>query len=210
MLFKNGIPAKTPRLLKWLYPNRIWAYPKGNNYVYLTFDDGPTPGVTDWVLDTLKSFNAKATFFCIGKNVAAHEELFNRIIDEGNCIGNHTHNHLNGWKVSTTEYLTNVQKAAKYIGSNLFRPPYGRSSLRQAKELRKLGYEIIMWDILAMDWNKSLSPEICYKNVMENVQDGSIIVFHDSIKASQNLKQILPEILKALKKEGYRFELIPS
>ncbi|XLS29787.1 polysaccharide deacetylase family protein [Flavobacteriaceae bacterium M23B6Z8] len=210
MLFKNGIPAKTPRLLKWLYPRRIWSYPKRKNCIYLTFDDGPTPGVTDWVLDTLKRFDAKATFFCIGKNVAAHENLFHRIHAEGHCIGNHTHNHLNGWKVSTEEYLQNVKMASEYIDSDLFRPPYGRASFKQAKELKKQGFKIIMWDILAMDWKKSISAEACYKNVIENVENGSIIVFHDSIKAGKNLKRVLTDILRDLQSKGYQFELIPS
>ncbi|WP_340200447.1 polysaccharide deacetylase family protein [Ascidiimonas sp. W6] len=208
MLFKNGIPAKTPKLLKYFFRNRIWNYTKGKQQVFLTFDDGPTPGVTDWVLDVLNQYNAKATFFCIGKNVQAHKELYNRILSEGHTLGNHTNNHLNGWKTKTTDYIKNVDKAAEEIDSNLFRPPYGKMGFKQAALLAKKGYKIIMWDVLAMDWDKNLTPDTCYQNVINNTEDGSIIVFHDSLKASKNLKAILPEILKNLKLKGFSFETI--
>jgi peptidoglycan/xylan/chitin deacetylase (PgdA/CDA1 family) len=208
MIFKNGIPAKTPWLLKFFFKYRIWSYPKGQNCIYLTFDDGPTPGVTDWVLDTLKKFDAKATFFCIGKNVAAHGKLYNRILNEGHGIGNHTNNHVNGWKTNTRDYLKNVSKASEYINSKLFRPPYGRTSFKQSAALRKLGYKIIMWDVLAMDWDKTLSSDSCYKNVVNYTEDGSIIVFHDSVKASKNLKEILPRVLTDFKHKGFSFKII--
>lgn len=209
MLFRYGAPAKTPGLLKSIFKKRVWSLPKGNNCVYLTFDDGPTPGVTDWVLDILKSYNIKATFFCIGKNVTANPEIYDRIIREGHRVGNHTHNHLNGWKTNTPEYLQNVAKASEVINSKLFRPPYGKTSLKQASSLHKKGYKIIMWDVLAIDWDKSLTSKKCYKNVMDNTEDGSIIVFHDSIKASKNLKKILPGIIKDLSGMGYSFGVIP-
>lgn len=208
MLFKNGIPAKTPKLLKYFFRNRIWNYPKGGQRVFLTFDDGPTPGVTDWVLDLLNQYNAKATFFCIGKNVHAHKELYNRILNEGHTVGNHTNNHLNGWKTNTKDYIKNVGKAAEEIHSNLFRPPYGRTSFKQARLLKKKGYKIIMWDVLAMDWDKNLTPNACYHNVITHTEDGSIVVFHDSLKASKNLKAILPEVLENLKLKGFSFETI--
>ncbi len=202
------IPFKTPWILKQLYKKRIWSYPKGDNCVYLTFDDGPTAEVTNWVLDQLKEFNAKATFFCIGKNVKTHPAIYNRILNEGHSVGNHTYNHLNGWKTATQTYLKNVAEAAKYISSKLFRPPYGRASFRQAAQLQKLGYKIIMWDVLAMDWDQNLNTEKCYQNIIKHTHDGSIIVFHDSAKAFKNLKNILPDLLKELKRRGFSFKAI--
>lgn len=203
-----GVPFKTPWVLKQFYKKRIWAYPKGKNCVYLTFDDGPTPEVTYWVLDQLKKFDAKATFFCIGKNVKNHPAIYNRIIQEGHSVGNHTFNHLNGWKTTTSTYLANVAKASKYIPSKLFRPPYGRANFKQANKLQKSGYKIIMWDVLAMDWDQNLAPEKCYQNILKHTHDGSILVFHDSEKAFKNLQNILPDVLKELRRKGFSFKAI--
>lgn len=150
--------------------------------IYLTFDDGPHPVATPFVLDTLKKYNAKATFFCIGKNVAQHPDIYKRILLEGHTTGNHTHNHLNGSKNSNEEYIANIKEAKKYIDSNLFRPPYGRITGFQVKLLNR-AFNIIMWDVLSADFDIHLSPEKCSRNVIKSAREGSIVVFHDSEKA---------------------------
>jgi peptidoglycan-N-acetylglucosamine deacetylase len=190
--------AKTPKWLKKLFPNSIWDMPQSNKSLYLTFDDGPHPAITPFVLDELKKYNAKATFFCIGKNVVENPLIFDRILREGHAVGNHTYNHLNGWRTSKTDYLQNVQEAAKYIDSDLFRPPYGRISSTQRRNLLMLEkpFKIIMWSILSGDFDKNITPEQCCNNVLKNAESGSIIVFHDSEKACEKLKFALPVILE--------------
>lgn len=185
--------------------------PAADNVVYLTFDDGPHPQVTPWVLDTLKSYNAQATFFCLGKNVVAHPNIYQRIINEGHAVGNHTYNHVNGWKVSTPVYTNDVTQAMQCIQSSLFRPPYGRIKKAQARAVKSvLGVhtKIIMWDVLSADFDPGLSPEQCLRRVLDHCSAGSIIVFHDSEKAFPNLKVILPEVLAGLHQQGYRFAAI--
>lgn len=172
----------------------VWSIETDQDEIYLTFDDGPTPGVTNWVLDILKIHNAKATFFCIGKNVAAHPELYQRILDEGHAVGNHSYDHLNGWETKDEEYLGNIEQCAKLVNSELFRPPYGKISRSQSKKLRDR-YKLIMWDVLAGDFDLSISPEQCFKNVINNISKGSIIVLHDSVKAEKNLRYVLPNLL---------------
>jgi len=188
---------------------------KAEKTVYLTFDDGPTPEITEWTLNKLKQFNAKATFFCIGKNVKNHPEVFQQIIDEGHSIGNHTNNHLNGWKTKKEDYLNNVSIAEKTIQQftssttkRLFRPPYGKIKRKQSLELLKRGYKIIMWDVLSADFDQSISKEKCLKNVLDNIDNGSIIIFHDSVKAEINMKYALPKALEVLSKKGYEFKAI--
>ena len=180
--------------------------------IYLTFDDGPHPLITNWVLDELKKYNALATFFCIGKNVQQFAECYNRILDEGHAVGNHTYTHLNGWKTNDKEYLADVVEAAKLIKSNLFRPPYGRIKTKQAKQIQTVlqpgNVKIIMWDVLSGDFDVSFSPQQCFSNVIENGLPGSIIVFHDSEKAFENLKYALPKLLNHLKAGGYSFKKI--
>lgn len=209
--------TKIPNLVKKLYPHRIWSGPKGNRDVYLTFDDGPIPGVTPWVLDQLKAYNARATFFCIGENIEKHPDIFSRILVEGHSVGNHTHNHLNGWKTDRTNYLVNTGKAQKVIMNewskifkdqnkpNLFRPPYGKLKANQARALRSKGYRIVMWDVLSRDYSNTVTPETCYENVIRHTENGSIIVFHDSLKAAPNLEHTLPRVLHTLARQGYRF-----
>ena len=182
-LINKGSPyfIKTPWWLKKAYPSRVWDLSTSEKNIYLTFDDGPHPVATPFVLDELKKYNAKATFFCIGRNVLEQPAIYERIITEGHSIGNHTQHHLNGWEMPDYLYVKDVTVAAQYIQSDLFRPPYGRLKSSQAKQLKD--YKIIMWDVLSGDFDESISNEQCLKNVMENTVPGSIIVFHDSEKA---------------------------
>lgn len=246
-----------------IYPSLLWNLPNKTKTIYLTFDDGPIPEVTPWVLSLLKKYNAKATFFCIGDNIAKHPEIFKQILAEGHSVGNHSFNHLNGWKTSSQDYVENVLLADKQIlkssrkygsqgkeehlcgngkevnreailqtrwssitnkieeasinphlppgnsrtlGSQLFRPPYGKIGPVQIKKLQRKGYKIVMWDVLSEDYNRQLSAEVCFKNVINQAKPGSIIVFHDSLKASANLKEVLPKVLKYYKKESFEFK----
>lgn len=207
--------VKTPGFIKKLYPDCIWNFSRDEPVIYLTFDDGPHPEATPYVLDTLKQFNAKATFFCIGKNVAAFPEIYKRIINEGHATGNHTFNHLNGWKSTDEEYISNIREAGKYIDSKLFRPPYGRISRFQIRLLtasenvkQKAIFKIIMWDVLSADFDVSLSAAKCAKNVISNAGKGSVVVFHDSEKAFPRMKQSLLDTLQYFSGKGFRFESV--
>jgi peptidoglycan-N-acetylglucosamine deacetylase len=213
--------VKTHRLIKWLFSNQIWSIPNSENKIYLTFDDGPTPEVTQWVLETLKQNDIKATFFCIGKNITNHPEVFKKIIADGHSVGNHTQNHLSGWQTSTKKYLENSALCKKVIlqaqndrleleseNCKLFRPPYGKITPWQSKKLRKLGYRIIMWDILTADFDTTISPEKCLENATQKVETGSVIVFHDSVKAFKNLQYTLPKAIAFYKEKGYKFGVI--
>jgi peptidoglycan/xylan/chitin deacetylase (PgdA/CDA1 family) len=203
---------KTPWIAKKIFSSYIWSLPPGGNAVYLTFDDGPHPTITPWVLGQLREYNAKASFFCIGNNVERYPDVYKKIIDEGHAIGNHTHHHLNGWKTDDKKYIDDVLKAAQIIKSNLFRPPYGRIKNSQSKKIAKAlqtnNFKIIMWDVLSADFDAQFSPEQCLQHVLDNVTSGSIIVFHDSEKAFNNLKHILPKTLQALNAEGFDFKKI--
>lgn len=193
-------------LRKW-YGSFTWIKESLGKSVYLTFDDGPVPGPTEFVLDQLEKFQAKATFFCIGNNVIRHPGIFDRILKSGHTVGNHTFNHLNGWQYNTQDYTKDVAAAAGVIKSSLFRPPYGRIKKQQADEL-KSQFEIVMWDVLSYDFDALVSPQKCYQNVIGNVQPGSIVVFHDSLKAFTNLKYALPEALRYLNDQGYSFKAL--
>src|SRR5579863_2665827 len=187
--------VKTPWLLKKIYSSCIWDIPTSTNEkkIYLTFDDGPHPVATPFVLDQLKKYQAKATFFCIGKNVVEHPDVFKEILSQGHRVGNHTHNHFNGWKVSDKQYFDNIVEAKKYIDSNLFRPPYGRITKFQSETLRQsANFKIIMWDVLSADFDKEILPEKCTANVIKNTRSGSIIIFHDSEKAFDRMRVSLP------------------
>ena len=205
---------KTNKFIKWLFPNYTWDVPNQQNKIYLTFDDGPTPDITNWVLNELKKYNAKATFFCIGDNVKKYPEIFDEVIVQGHSIGNHTFNHLDGFKTNADLYLQNValcetefQKQSNFISDNkLFRPPFGKITPFQSKKLRKLGYKIIMWDVISYDFDASFSKENCLKKVVDNTTFGSIIAFHDSLKAFANLQYVLPKALKLLSEKGFVFE----
>jgi len=201
--------VKTNYFVKKIFPNYVWDIPNNENKVFLTFDDGPIPEITEWTLEQLKKYDAKATFFCIGNNIEKYPEIFNNIITQGHALGNHTFNHLNGWKNSTEDYIENVKLCQSQISNpksqilNLFRPPYGKIKPSQSRILRKLGYKIIMWDILSYDFDQTITPEKCLDNVLKNVVNGSIIVFHDNVKAEQNLKYALPKTLAFLKEKGF-------
>lgn len=200
--------ARPPGVLRWLLPLAVWRIKTNEKKVYLTFDDGPVPEVTPWVLDLLKSQNIKATFFCVGENVGKYPRVYQRVLEEGHRVGNHTFNHRKGFKNKVNTYVGNVMKAETLIHSNLFRPPHGQlwPSLLRKLNLR---YKVIMWDVLSGDYDKGRSGEKCFSDVVRNVRCGSIIVFHDSIKARQNLQVALPLTIKALKEMGYEFEVIP-
>ncbi len=200
--------VSTPKWLRAFYPSLVWQIDTLQKELYLTFDDGPHKTVTPFVLDTLKQFDAKATFFCIGKNVDGNKELYKRIIEERHSVGNHTHNHLNGWKNSNYYYIKNIAVASERIGSTLFRPPYGRIRKSQIKSLQmpdsKL--KIIMWSVLSGDFDISITGEKCLRNVLKHSRQGSIIVFHDSEKAFERLQYALPKTLEHFSKLGYQFK----
>ena len=205
-------PAKTPEFVKSIFPQFLWQVRTDEKELFLTFDDGPTPEVTPWVLNCLKTYRAKATFFCIGKNIEQHPDIFQDIRLAGHAVGNHTQHHLKGWKNSTRNYINDVVHAQNYFddenGIKLFRPPYGKLRIAQARELVKLGYKVVLWDVLSYDWDSRISPEKCLTNVISKASNGSIIVMHDSIKASQNLTYALPGILEYFSKKGFRFNPI--
>ena len=193
-----------PDLIRPFLGNLVWRKEPTLKVIYLTFDDGPVPEVTPQVLDILRNYNIKATFFCVGENVQKYPEIYSEILNQGHQTGNHTFNHLNGIRVSTDEYLANIKKATKNIESRLFRPPYGRISYRQKKKLQSR-FEIIMWDILTHDYSQNLNPESILKNIKRYTRKGSIVVFHDSIKAKKNVLRVLPLAIEYWKKEGYEF-----
>ncbi len=197
--------VSTPKWLCWLYPKLVWNVKgnEANKKVYLTFDDGPIPDVTEFVLDELKKNNYNATFFCIGKNVVDHPKIYERILKEGHAVGNHTQNHLSGWATATPAYLTNIATAATVINSKLYRPPYGRIKRNQINALRQQGYNIIMWDILSGDFDEALTGEDCYQNIIHYLKPNSIIVFHDSVKALPRMQYALPKLLHWLKENEY-------
>ena len=204
---------KTNWLIKKIFSKYIWDLPNNDNKIYITFDDGPTPEITEWTLNQLNNFNAKATFFCIGDNIRKYPEIFKKVISEGHSIGNHTFNHLNGWQTSTNDYIENVKNCFIHQqpstnNHQLFRPPYGKIKPSQSIKLRKQGYKIIMWDVLSEDFDATISKEKCLENVINNMQSGSIIVFHDSIKAFPNLEYTLPKVLEIGSKKGFIFEKI--
>jgi peptidoglycan/xylan/chitin deacetylase (PgdA/CDA1 family) len=204
--------VKTPWILKRLYPGCTWSIDTGEKIIYLSFDDGPHPVATPYVLETLASFKAKATFFCLAKNVLMYPEIYSMLIEEGHRVGNHTFRHLNGWNVTDKEYFDDVQEAALHIDSKLFRPPYGKISAFQIRHLKSspLNYKIIMWDILSADFDEKLSPKQCSFNVTRYAKNGSIVVFHDSEKAFPRMKEALSDTLIYFSEKGFRFELMPE
>lgn len=199
--------ARIPRVLSFTFRSLTWDIPADEKVVYLTFDDGPTPDVTSRVLSVLKDYNCKATFFCLGKNVEAHPEIYRQILDQGHGVGNHSYSHVKGFRMGLSSYEKNVGKAAAIIDSSLFRPPYGRILPGQVRRLRNT-YRIIMWSVLSVDYNRNISGSQVVKNVTRNVKPGSIIVFHDSVKASENLYYALPKVLEFLRSNGYKTGLI--
>jgi peptidoglycan-N-acetylglucosamine deacetylase len=206
---------RTPFFLPMIFPQLVWRITPSEKKIYLTFDDGPVPGPTEFVLDELKRFNAKATFFCIGDNVKKHPEVFAKVVEGGHTVGNHTFNHLKGWNYSTQEYIDNIALCDNQFATagiqtplsnrpQLFRPPYGRIKRDQIKSLN--GYRIIMWDVLTHDYSTSYTPQRCLKGSIRATRAGSIVVFHDSIKAERNLRYVLPRYLDHFRNKGFSFE----
>ena len=199
--------AKTPYFIQNLFPNFIWKIPIEEKKIFLTFDDGPIPQITPWVLDVLNHFNAKATFFCVGENVSKYPNIFHKIIKQGHSVGSHTNNHMSGWGSENVPYFHNVRRGATLVKSALFRPPYGRLKPSQVPFLMR-HYYIIMWDVLSGDFDLKLSKEQCLENVLLNADSGSIVVFHDSIKAKEKLTYSLPQVITYFSEQGYTFEAI--
>jgi peptidoglycan/xylan/chitin deacetylase (PgdA/CDA1 family) len=202
--------TKTPFWLKMLYPTCLWNYPQAaGKKIYLSFDDGPHASATPFVLDQLKKYNAKASFFCIGKNVIEETDLYKRILMEGHRVGNHSYSHLNGWKTDNKIYLQNIEKARALIDSDLFRPPYGRVSAFQIRNLiEKLHYKIVMWDVLSGDFDPAVNGREAAERVIRKSKPGSIIVFHDSAKAFPVLHVALPTVLAYFSGNGFSFDTI--
>ncbi len=207
--FHNSMIVKPPKLARLFSKNTIWKVDVQNKQLFLTFDDGPVPGLTPWVLDILDQFDAKATFFCVGDNVRKNPELFNLILNKGHQVGNHTYSHLNGFRTGIRRYVLDVLKAKQYINSKLFRPPYGRIRYVAQRILRKR-FEIVLWDVLSMDYDRNTQPGQVVRNVIANASPGSIIVFHDNPKADKNLKYALPRLLDYYSKRGYEFVPLPQ
>ena len=199
--------VQLPRIVRPFFRNTIWRKTPSEKVIYLTFDDGPVPEVTPSVLDILDKYGWKATFFCVGENVQKYPELYNEVLRRGHRTGNHSFNHIKGFNYSTEAYVENVKKAAEYIHSDLFRPPYGRITRKQISALKD-DYNIVMWDVITHDYDKKLSPEQVFANVTTHLRKGSIVVFHDSVKASANLLEVLPQAIEFWKSKGYDFRLL--
>lgn len=200
--------VRPPLLLKWIFPNLTWRKSSSTQKIYLTFDDGPIPEITPFILDTLAHYNVKATFFCVGENIIKYPDLFKRLIDEGHTVGNHTHNHLKGYKHDVKTYTDNIKKCQDLIGNTkLFRPPYGRIKKSQVRKIEK-NFDIIMWDVLSGDFDTKVSPQKCYQNVIRYTRNGSIIVFHDNLKAIPKVQYALPRAIEYFLNKGYQFGLL--
>ena len=200
----------SPFWLKALFPRYKWRVNTKEKRIFLTFDDGPIPDITEFVLDTLKKYNAKATFFCIGDNVRKYPDIFEQILKQGHSVGNHTFNHMNGWKSDDSVYMANIELCEKQLNlnTNLFRPPYGRMKKSQSRKL-PLNKEIIMWDVLSGDFSAGIKPEGCLQKSIKYARPGSIVLFHDSLKAANNMQYALPRFLDHFTKIGYQFEALP-
>lgn len=196
-----------PRIYRALFPGAIWRIPSDEKCVYLTFDDGPVPRITPWVLELLDTYRIKATFFCVGDNIRKYPDIYRMITEKGHRVGNHTFNHIQGIRFPTKNYLANIEKAREYIQSDLFRPPHGHMRLPQVLRLRKI-YRIIMWDVVTRDYSPHVTPSGVFNIVKNYTRNGSIIVFHDSVKAEANLREALPRSIEWLQEQGYRFKLL--
>ena len=196
---------KTPRVIQKLFPDFHWNISGDEQKtIYFTFDDGPVPSVTPWVLEQLARFNARATFFCVGDNVRRYPEVFRQVVDAGHVVGHHTMHHLDGWKSENVPYFHDVRHGALQVRSEIFRPPYGRLKPAQARFLSR-HYQVVMWDVLSGDFDPEITAETCYQNVVRNARPGSIVVFHDSVKAEDKLRAVLPRLLQYYADLGYRF-----
>ncbi len=201
------LPTRTPQLLKWIYPSLIWDKPTAEKSIYLTFDDGPHPTITYYVMDELDKFGFKATFFCIGYNVCKYPDIAAEILKRGHHLGNHTYNHLRGFQTKNKTYFNNIEQCAEWVDSKLFRPPHGQLKSSQVRFL-KSRYEIIMWSLLAEDWNPSLDVSLKLEKLKNFTRKGDIVVFHDSLKAQKNLEFLLPKYLKFLYENNYSAKLL--
>ncbi|BDX37665.1 polysaccharide deacetylase [Tenuifilaceae bacterium CYCD] len=201
------INLSPPRFLQRFVKTVIWNFPNETDGVFLTFDDGPTRDITPWVLEQLKKYNAKATFFCLAKNVEMNPDIYSQILADGHAVGNHSYSHIRGFRTDTSQYIQDIIYANSFIKSNLFRPPYGRIKPRQLFLLRHR-YKIILWDVLSMDYSRRVSPKKVVNYVLHNVHPGAIIVFHDSVKAQRNLKYALPRVLEGIAAKGLTFKPI--
>ena len=201
------LPTRTPQLLKWVYPSLVWDEQVSENSVYITFDDGPHPNITPWVLDELDKFGFKATFFCIGANVSKYPESYSEILKRGHQTGNHTYNHLRGFHTDNTAYYENIEECAQLVNSKLFRPPHGQLTPSQVSFIKQK-YKIIMWSLLAEDWNEKLDAESKLQLMKAFTQKGDIVVFHDSDKAQKNLEFLLPKYLEFLAGKGFKSLLL--
>lgn len=211
----NSLFIKIPKWIPFFFKNYTWSIPTDQKEIFLTFDDGPTPEITEWVLNQLEKYHAKATFFCIGKNIEAHSDIFQKTIEAGHSIGNHTYNHLKGWNVKSDTYVESIKRTEELLDSyqlpnskRLFRPPYGKITPSQTKKIKAENYEIIQWEVLSADFDTTISKEKCTENVLKNSRKGTIIVFHDSVKAAKNMKYTLPKVLEYYSKKGYAFKAI--
>ena len=200
-------PFKPISILSLFFKGLTWTLPNDENKIYLTFDDGPIPEVTPWVLDVLKARDIKATFFCVGANVKNNPDIYDRILAEGHTVGNHTQNHLSGWTAANDAYSKEIEEAAQHIQSSLFRPPYGRISPIQYAQIKDQ-YKVIMWDTLSKDYDTTLSSDQVYQNATTSVKSGSIIVFHDSLKAECHLRDVLERVIDELLCRNFVFDTI--
>lgn len=203
-MFKHTLPS----FLHFMIPSLTWKVQTNDKVVFLTFDDGPHPEITPWVLQTLSAYNAKATFFCVGENVTKFPETYHAILTQGHATGNHTYNHLKGWITPNQQYYDNISRCATVVKSKLFRPPYGRIGPLQIKALQNQGYQIVMWDILTRDYDAGVDVLQAIETTVKVAQKGSVIVFHDSERAKKQLQQILPEVLKQLSEKGFTFKYL--
>ena len=201
--------VRPPKLLKRLLRDVVWDIPGEDKVIYLTFDDGPNQVITPWVLDLLKTYEAKATFFCVGSNVEKYRAAFNMVLAAGHAVGNHTYSHKNGWKTRRETYLEDVKRCSAVFPAMLFRPPYGKLRKSHYKRIKE-DYKIVMWDVLSGDFDRTISNERCLANVLDNARAGSVIVFHDSEKALKKLYYTLPKVLEHFSHLGYAFKAIPG
>jgi len=199
---------KTPALVKKILPDLTWNIPVQSKSIYLTFDDGPVDKVTNWVLDVLHDYDIKATFFCIGKNVNENPALYHQILEAEHQVGNHTYNHIKGWYTMNNNYYADIESCKEFVDSTLFRPPYGKIMFFQTKDILAKGYEIIMWDVMSGDFDTKVSKKVCLENVIQHTEPGSIIVFHDSLKAENNMKYAVPRFIEHFLAEGYEFKTL--
>lgn len=197
---------KPGRLLRWMFPGVVWRMDDPDG-IYLTFDDGPTPGVTEWILHTLDRYDAKATFFVLGKNVELYPDLYQMIIDRGHKVGNHTYSHQKGWTMTPERYIEDVDLAADMVHTELFRPPYARITRTQLHEVSQR-YRVVMWNVLSRDYNSHLSPKACLRGTIKGLRGGDIISLHDSAKSFRNTSYVLPALLRVAREKGLECKIL--